>query len=43
MMQCGALMPIEWIRQNGEDSEFQQAMRMAMDLLRGEEEVCQDD
>lgn len=33
MMQCGALMPIEWVRKNGEGSKLQQAMRMALDAL----------
>ncbi len=33
MMQCGALMPIEWVRENGPGSELMQAMRMALDSL----------
>lgn len=39
LMQCGALMPIEWVRKNGEGSELMKAFRMAMDALRAEEEV----
>ena len=34
LFQCSALMPIEWIRQNGEGSRFQQAMRIALDALK---------
>ena len=37
LVQCAALMPIDWIRQSGEDSEFQQAMRLAISLLEGKE------
>ena len=33
MMQCGMMMPMEWIRENGEGSELQQAFRMALDAL----------
>lgn len=33
LMQCGMLMPIEWIRENGEGSELQEAFRMAIDSL----------
>lgn len=33
LMQCGMLMPIEWIRENGEGSELQEAFRMAIDNL----------
>ena len=42
LMQCGMLMPIEWVRENGEESELQEAFRMALDALdrmaNGEEE-----
>lgn len=41
LMQCGALMPIEWVRQNGEGSKLQQAMRMALDAL--ERESCSNE
>lgn len=33
LMQCGMMMPMEWIRENGEGSELQQAFRMALDAL----------
>lgn len=33
LMQCGMLMPIEWIRENGEGSELQEAFRIALDAL----------
>ena len=38
LMQCGAMMPIEWVRKNGEGSELMKAFRMAMDSLREQEE-----
>lgn len=38
LMQCCALMPIDWIRQNGEGSRLQEAMRMALDALNQEPE-----
>lgn len=34
LMQCGMMMPIEWVQKNGEDSEFMQAYEMAMDALK---------
>ena len=34
LMQCGSMMPIEWVQKNGEDSEFMQAYKMAMDALK---------
>lgn len=37
LMQCGMMMPMEWVRENGEGSELQQAFRMALDALRVEE------
>lgn len=39
LMQCGMLMPIEWIRENGEGSELQEAFRMALDALRDDERL----
>lgn len=33
ILECGALMPIEWIRQNGDGSDFQKAMSLAIQLL----------
>lgn len=36
MMQCGMLMPPEWLAKNGEGSELDQAVRMALDLLRAQ-------
>ena len=38
MMQCGMLMPIEWVRQNGEGSPVQEAVIMAQNALREQEE-----
>lgn len=34
LMQCGMLMPIEWVQKNGEGSDFMKAMEMAMDALK---------
>ncbi len=34
LMQCGALMPIEWVRKNGEGSRFMTAYQMAMEALK---------
>ena len=39
LIQCGALMPMDWIRENGEGSELQQAFRMALDALRDGERL----
>lgn len=39
LMQCGALMPMDWIKENGEGSELQQAFRMALDALRDDERL----
>lgn len=33
LMQCGMLMPIEWVQNNGEGSRLHEAMRMALDAL----------
>ena len=33
LMQCGMLMPIDWVQKNGEGSQLHQAMRMALDAL----------
>lgn len=33
LMQCGMMMPIEWVRENGEGSELQEAFRIALDAL----------
>lgn len=33
LMQCGMMMPFEWVKENGEGSELQQAFRMALDAL----------
>ena len=35
LMQLGQLMPEEWLRQNGEGSEFMEAYSIALDALRG--------
>jgi hypothetical protein len=42
LMQCGMLMPMEWVQKNGEDSEFMQAYNMAMDALKNEPVRCKD-
>lgn len=34
IMQCGMLMPIEWLQKNGEGSELMEAFQMAIDALR---------
>ena len=34
LMQCGMMMPFEWVKENGEGSELQQAFRMALDALQ---------
>lgn len=39
LMQCGMMMPMEWIRENGEGSELQQAFRMAFDALASQEKL----
>ena len=38
LMQCGMLMPIEWVEQNGEGSELSEAFRMAISALREQEQ-----
>lgn len=42
LMQCGALMPIEWVQKNGDGSKFMQAFEMAMDALKNEPVRCKD-
>lgn len=42
LMQCGMMMPIEWVQKNGENSEFMQAYKMAMDALKNEPVRCKD-
>ena len=34
LMQCGMLMPIEWVEKNGEGSELSEVFRMAIAALR---------
>jgi len=34
LMQCGVLMPIEWVQRNGEGSETSEAFQMAIAALR---------
>lgn len=36
LMQCGALMPIDWVTTHGEGSQFMDAYKMAMDALRNQ-------
>ena len=33
LMQCGMMMPIEWVRENGDGSELQEAFSVALDAL----------
>ena len=42
LMQCGMMMPIEWVQNNGEGSEFMQAYQMAMDALKNEPVMCKE-
>ena len=42
LMQCGMLMPIEWVQRNGEGSEFMKAYEMAMDALKNEPVRCKE-
>lgn len=39
LMQCGMMMPFEWVKENGEGSELQQAFRIALDALQENEEL----
>lgn len=39
MMQCGMMMPIEWVQANGEGSELMEAFQMAIAALKGEPPV----
>lgn len=34
LMQCGMLMPIEWVQQNGEGSKLMDAFQLAISALR---------
>ena len=36
LMDCGMMMPMDWVLKNGEGSEFMDAYRMAIDALRGD-------
>ncbi len=38
MMQCGMLMPIEWVLANGADSPLMEAVGMAVEALHKQEE-----
>ena len=38
LMQCGMLMPIEWVDKNGEGSDTMLAFNMAMEALREQAE-----
>ena len=42
LMQCGALMPMEWVQKNGEGSEFMQAYEKAMNAIKNEPIRCKD-
>lgn len=42
LMQCGMMMPIEWVQKNGEGSEFMQAYEMAMDAMKNEPVRCKE-
>ena len=43
LMQCGALMPIDWVNTHGEGSRLMEAFEMAMDALKREENGMQYD
>lgn len=42
LMQRGMMMPFEWVKENGEGSELQQAFRMALDALQENEKLRAD-
>ena len=42
LMQCGMMMPIEWVQKNGGGSEFMQAYEMALNALKNEPVRCKD-
>lgn len=42
LMQCGMMMPIEWVEKNGEGSELMAAFSMAISALREQEELARN-
>ena len=36
IIECGMLMPMDWLKTHGDGSEFMEAYNMAMDALKGE-------
>lgn len=38
LMECAALMPVEWLKTHGEDSEFAEAYCIALNKLLEEKE-----
>lgn len=43
LMQCGALMPIDWITTHGEGSPLMEAFQMAIAALREKEELHKEE
>ena len=35
IIECGMLMPMDWVKTHGDGSEFMEAYGMAMDALKG--------
>lgn len=42
LMQCGMMMPIEWVEKNGEGSELMEAFSMAISALSEQEELARN-
>ena len=42
LMQCGMMMPVGWLNNHGEGSDFLKAYEMAMDALKNEPVRCKD-
>lgn len=38
IIQCGMLMPLDWVKSNGDGSEFMQAMTKAFEALEAQKE-----
>ena len=42
LMQCGMMMPVGWLNNHGEGSDFMKAYEMALDALKNEPVRCKD-
>ena len=42
LMQCGMMMPVGWLNNHGEGSDFMKAYEMAMDSLKNDPVKCKD-